>query len=44
MGVVTCIILGVKACLIADMQVSGQRPQGIAGPAIGRSGHRTARR
>jgi uncharacterized membrane protein YeaQ/YmgE (transglycosylase-associated protein family) len=44
MGVVTCIILGVKAGLIADMQVSGQRPQGIARVPIGRSGHWTARR
>jgi hypothetical protein len=44
MVVVTWIILGVKAGLIADMQDSGQRPHGIAGPAIGRSGHRTARR
>ena len=44
MGVVTWIILGVKVGLIADMQDSGQRPQGIVGPPVRRSGYRTARR
>jgi hypothetical protein len=44
MGVVTWTILGVQAGLIADMRVAGQRSHGIAGPAIGRSGHRKARR